>query len=113
MARFIASVSRLGVMPGRQTFSGLRWMVVSSMLNGAGRVGRRVYADEGREERPVGLVRAADPAEHLLLPELRGPRREALVRRQRPRFTKSNPEREPRRGASCFVARPPSDVRAT
>ena len=104
MARFIASVSRLGVMPGRQTFSGLRWMVVSIMLNGAGSVAvsarptlgaeprergggraqrrqrhravnlvvpeeiarelglrhRRtrtvVYADEGREERPVGLV---------------------------------------------------------
>ena len=39
MARFISSVSRSGVMPGgRQAASGLSWMVVSSMLSGAGSV---------------------------------------------------------------------------
>ena len=38
MARFISSVSRSGVMPGRQASSGLSWMVVSSMLSGAGSV---------------------------------------------------------------------------
>ena len=38
MARFISSVRRSGVMPGRQASSGLSRMVVSSMLSGAGSV---------------------------------------------------------------------------
>ena len=38
IAWFISSVSRSGVMPGRQASSGLSLMVVSSMLSGAGSV---------------------------------------------------------------------------
>ena len=36
------------------------------------------------------------------VPELRCPRREALVRRRRAGFTKSNLHHEPRRGAKLF-----------